>query len=105
MEQTDLLTTINHGQKQAEIYLFQGNLTQAFHAIQSVLEVAPPSAETLKILGNIQQKQGRLIEAKNSYLQAIELYPDFAPAHANLGSIYALQNQWEEAIQYYQQAI
>jgi tetratricopeptide (TPR) repeat protein len=105
MEEVDLLTTIKHGQNQAEMYLFQGNLTQAVHAIQSILKIAPATAETLKILGNIQQKQGNLVEAKNTYLQAIQLNPNFAPAYANLGSIYALEQNWHEAIQYYQKAI
>lgn len=105
MEQQDLLTTIAQGQAQAEIYFSQGNLTEATNLIQSLLNMAEPSAKTWKILGNIQQKQGRLTEAKNSYLQAIQLDPNFFPAYANLGSIYALEEAWLKAIEYYQQAI
>ncbi|MGL5508544.1 MAG: tetratricopeptide repeat protein, partial [Microcoleaceae cyanobacterium] len=105
MEREDSFTAVSRGQKQAEMYFLQGNLHQAFLTIQSVLEIADPSAETYKILGNIQQRQGLLTEAIASYLQAIKLDPNFALAYANLGSIYALQNQWQKAIDYYQQAI
>jgi tetratricopeptide (TPR) repeat protein len=105
MEREDSLTAVSLGQKQAEMYLFQGNLHEAFLTIQAVLKIADPSAETYKILGNIQQRQGLLTEAIASYLKAIELDPNFALPYANLGSIYALQNQWKEAIDYYQQAI
>ncbi len=105
MEREDSLTAVGFGQKQAEMYLLQGNLQEAFFTIQTVLAIAEPAAETYKILGNIQQRQGLLTEAIASYLKAIDLDPNFALAYANLGSIYALQNQWQKAIEYYQQAI
>ncbi|MEG3837849.1 MULTISPECIES: tetratricopeptide repeat protein [unclassified Microcoleus] len=91
--------------RQAEDYLAEKNLEQAFLACQKALEIQSNFAVAHKTLGNLLQLTDCLEEAMNSYKTALEIQPEFAEVYANMGSVYASQKQWESAIYHYQKAL
>jgi tetratricopeptide (TPR) repeat protein len=91
--------------RQAEEFLVEKKIQEAFLACQQALQIQPNFAAAYKTLGNILQIMGRLEEAVQSYKTALEIQPDFAEVYANLGTIYAAGQQWEQAIDHYQKAI
>jgi tetratricopeptide (TPR) repeat protein len=82
-----------------------GRNSEAVHANQKAVELAPHDAEAHNNLGNTLKQLGKLDEAEARYTRAIAVKPDYAEAHYNLGTMLQKLGRSEEAKANLRQAI
>lgn len=69
----------------AQIYVDEGNLSEALTEYQSVLEKDPSFADAYYGIGNIYEKQGDLIKARAEWRKALKLQVNHSGAMQKLG--------------------
>jgi len=87
------------------IYLDQGNLTQALSYYNKAIEVDPSYAQPYNNRGVIYAKQKKFDLAILDYNKAIELDPSFERFFYNRGFIYSQKGNFTQAISDYKEAI
>ena len=81
-----------------------GDLQQAQHLYQSVLETQPHHADALHLLGMLRHATGDSAHAERLIRSAILLQPNQPVYHSNLGVVLASAGKIEQAIQAYRRA-
>jgi predicted O-linked N-acetylglucosamine transferase (SPINDLY family) len=102
---TDRDRAIAHLVAVAEIYHRAGNVAQAEHLYQQVLQFEGDNADALHGLGTICCERENFERAIELLTQAIEANSQNANAHHNLGWAYQCQKQLESACASYRQAL
>ncbi|MGC9524392.1 MAG: tetratricopeptide repeat protein [Limnospira sp.] len=92
-------------QKQAELYLSQGNWEGAIAACREALKLRPDLLLAFVTLGNALHFQGKVDAAIRAYSQALKIDPNFAEVYANLATMYLHRGRMEEAIAHYQKSV
>jgi tetratricopeptide (TPR) repeat protein len=85
--------------------LAAGDLTQAEHTLNLVLQSAPDDFRALNLLGIVRAQQQREPEAEKLLHRAIELKPEFTSAHMSLGMLYLQMSKPDEAVLQFQEAL
>jgi cellulose synthase operon protein C len=70
---------------QAEIFLAESDLGNAYTAASTAVSQSPESAATHFVLGVVQRRRGDLAAARSEWSRALELDPPFVPARLALG--------------------
>ncbi|MDX2270787.1 MAG: tetratricopeptide repeat protein [Cyanobacteriota bacterium] len=89
----------------AEVYLAQGQTSQALSTITTALERDPNRPEAHNILGAIYFQQEQVDQAIQQWQQAIQLDKTYWQAHRNLSIAQALKGQQDAAIASLQMAV
>lgn len=98
----------NRAETQYEIgvaELNNGNLTEAFEALQAAREIYDGDPRFYNGLGLIYLQQRQYSEAIAAFTKTLELDENFTEAQNNLGTTYAQMQQWDKAITHFRAAI
>ena len=79
----------------ARIAILMQKFDEARQLLTGLQKRFPTSAETLTLLGVLEEAEGRLDDAIVFHTRALSLAAKLAPAHVNLGRTYALLHRWE----------
>jgi protein O-GlcNAc transferase len=82
-----------------------GNLPQAEHIYQQILQADPGHAETHHLLGVLAYQSGHYAAAVAAIRHALNLSPGIAAFHFNLGLAYEAGGQVDEAVAAYERAL
>jgi len=82
----------------AQIALFDKNLTKARELTQQVLRVAPDNVGVLQLAGAIEGQSGALVVAETYFSKALQINPELPLARRNLARIYLLLGQPVKAL-------
>jgi tetratricopeptide (TPR) repeat protein len=82
-----------------------GNLRQAEHLYQQILDIEPAFADAHHLLGVIAYQEGNYPEALDSIRHAIALNPRAAAYHSNLGVTLEAAGRQQQALASFQQAL
>ncbi|AFZ45417.1 Tetratricopeptide TPR_1 repeat-containing protein [Halothece sp. PCC 7418] len=91
--------------KQAETYINQQRLQEAFTLCEQMIKEHPDFAPAYQTLGKVFHLTEQVEKAEQCYLKAIALDSNSAVAHTNLGSLYGQQKQFKKALSCYQKAL
>ncbi len=97
--------TIKVQKQQADAYLSQRKLDEAYAICQSILAKLPNFYPAHNTLGKVLQAMGKIDSAITTYRQAIKLNPHQIQTYKILADIFVEQKQFEQAIICYQTAI
>ena len=90
---------------QAAQFQFAGNLAQAEHLYEQVLQAEPGNANALHQLAFLAHQTGRLPAACEHLRKAVAIYPTIATFHINLGLVLKDQGKLDEAIDCYRDGL
>ena len=91
---------------QALVNLYnQGELQQALHLAEVLLQRFPGSSLVHNVCGAIHKSLGQLEASVDAFKKAIAIQPDYADAWNNIGSAFRDQGKLEEAIDAYKKAL
>lgn len=85
--------------------LNNGNLTEAFDALQSAKNIYDNDPRFYNGLGLIYLQQRQYDEAVNAFTAALQIDGNFTEARNNLGTTYAQMHKWDEAIVHFRETI
>ncbi len=97
--------TINQALAIAEKFHTQGNLDEAKHIYEKILEKNPLQSDALHLRGLIKHQKGNHDEAIEDIKKAIEIMPNGALYYNNLGMIYDTLRKKEESIKNLKKAL
>ena len=82
-----------------------GQLPQAEHIFQQILQVDRNQVDALHLLGIIALQTGRANVAVDYFQATLRVRPDLVEAHNNLGMAFQAQGEFAEAIPHHQEAV
>ena len=80
------------------VYLQQGKLDQADHALQQAVAIDPESPAAFNLLGLVRSHESDPRGAEIAFREAIRLQPDLAEAQTNLGNLLASAGDFPQAL-------
>ncbi len=83
----------------AQVYIREGNLTEAIKKVEGLVNVAPNDAGLLFQLGVLYYRNNQLAPAQVSFERAVALNQDYSNARYFLGLIYDQEGQKQKAIE------
>ena len=83
----------------------QGQLAEAIHVYQAILQVQPEHSDALHFLGVLSHQQGENQRALEFIKQSLSIRPDNVSACLNLAIVWQTLNRIEEAIDSYDRAL